>query len=148
MLKHKHNLAREGALTGVIGASVVALWFFVIDVMAGHPLATPNVLGEVFVFVFFGLVAVAGTAFVQVGRLTPTALGAAVPVGLLCTAILIVNNLRDVETDRAADKHTLAVLLGPAITRGLYLGVWWPPRRLRRSSTRRGKSGRATGSRG
>ena len=50
MLKHKHNLAREGAVTGVIGASVVALWFFVIDVMAGHPLATPNVLGEVFVF--------------------------------------------------------------------------------------------------
>jgi len=50
MLRHKHNLAREGAVTGVIGASVVALWFFVIDLMQGHPLATPNVLGEVFVF--------------------------------------------------------------------------------------------------
>lgn len=79
-------------------------------------------LGEVFVFVFFGLVAVAGTAFVQMGRITTLALGAAVPVGLLCTAILIVNNLRDVETDRVAGKHTLAVLLGPTITRGLYLG--------------------------
>jgi len=81
-----------------------------------------HALGEVFVFAFFGLVAVAGTAFVQTGRLPPLALGAAVPVGLLCTAILIVNNLRDVETDRAAGKRTLAVVLGPSFARGLYLG--------------------------
>ncbi len=80
-----------------------------------------HALGELFVFVFFGLVAVAGTAFVQTGRLTPLALGAAVPVGLLCTAILVVNNLRDIETDRAAGKRTLAVLLGPGSTRALYL---------------------------
>jgi 1,4-dihydroxy-2-naphthoate octaprenyltransferase len=79
-----------------------------------------HALGEVFVFVFFGLVAVAGTTFVQMGRITPLALGAAVPVGLLCTAILIVNNLRDIETDRAAGKRTLAVLLGPGRTRALY----------------------------
>jgi 1,4-dihydroxy-2-naphthoate octaprenyltransferase len=78
-------------------------------------------LGELFVFVFFGLVAVVGTTFVQTGRLTSLALGAAVPVGLLCTAILIVNNLRDIETDRAAGKRTLAVLLGPGRTRALYL---------------------------
>ena len=80
-----------------------------------------HALGEFFVFLFFGLVAVVGTAFVQTGRVTPLALGAAVPVGLLCTAILIVNNLRDIETDRAAGKRTLAVLLGPGITRAFYL---------------------------
>ncbi len=80
-----------------------------------------HALGEVFVFVFFGLVAVAGTTFVQTGRITPLAVGAAVPVGLLCTAILIVNNLRDIETDRAAGKRTLAVRLGPRGTRQLYL---------------------------
>lgn len=80
-----------------------------------------HALGELFVFVFFGLVAVAGTTFVQTGRLTSLALGAAVPVGLLCTAILVVNNLRDIETDRAAGKRTLAVLLGPGRTRALYL---------------------------
>ena len=80
-----------------------------------------HALGELFVFVFFGLVAVVGTTFVQTGHVTPLALGAAVPVGLLCTAILIVNNLRDIETDRAAGKRTLAVLLGPGSTRVLYL---------------------------
>lgn len=80
-----------------------------------------HALGELFVFVFFGLVAVAGTTYVQVGRLTPLALGAAVPVGLLCTAILVVNNLRDIDTDRAAGKRTLAVILGAGRTRGLYI---------------------------
>lgn len=80
-----------------------------------------HALGELFVFVFFGLVAVVGTTFVQTGHVTPLALGAAVPVGLLCTAILIVNNLRDIETDRAAGKRTLAVLVGPRSTRVLYL---------------------------
>ncbi len=79
-----------------------------------------HALGELFVFVFFGLVAVTGTAFVQTGKITSLALGAAVPVGLLCTAILIVNNLRDIDTDRTAGKRTLAVLLGPAVTRGGY----------------------------
>jgi hypothetical protein len=50
MIRHKHNLAREGAVTGLIGAIVVAAWFFLIDLSQGHPLATPNLLGEVFVF--------------------------------------------------------------------------------------------------
>jgi hypothetical protein len=50
MVHHRHNLAREGAITGVIGAVVVATWFFILDVVAGHPLATPSVLGEVVVF--------------------------------------------------------------------------------------------------
>ncbi len=69
-------------------------------------------LGEVFVFVFFGLVAVIGTAYLQAGRLEPLFLGAAIPVGALTTAILVVNNLRDIPTDTAAGKRTLAVMLG------------------------------------
>ena len=74
-------------------------------------------LGDLFVFVFFGLVAVIGSAFVQVGVVSPLAVAASIPVGLLVTAILIVNNLRDIETDRLAGKHTLAVRLGERFTR-------------------------------
>ena len=50
MVHHRHNLAREGAVTGILGALVVAAWFFIIDLIQGHPLATPSVLGQVFVF--------------------------------------------------------------------------------------------------
>ncbi len=69
-------------------------------------------LGELFVFLFFGLVAVCGTYYVQAHSLTTTAILAAVPPGLLITAILVVNNLRDIDTDRRANKRTLAVRLG------------------------------------
>jgi 1,4-dihydroxy-2-naphthoate polyprenyltransferase len=69
-------------------------------------------LGDVFVMLFFGFVAVAGTTFVQAGEITPLSLWAAVPVGALATAILVVNNLRDRETDARAGKRTLAVRLG------------------------------------
>ncbi len=69
-------------------------------------------LGDVFVMLFFGFVAVVGTAFVQTGAVLDLAVWAAVPVGSLATAILVVNNLRDRETDRAAGKRTLAVRLG------------------------------------
>ncbi|MDI3282036.1 1,4-dihydroxy-2-naphthoate polyprenyltransferase [Polyangium sp. 15x6] len=69
-------------------------------------------LGDVFVFLFFGLVAVCGTAFVQVGGVPPLAFLAAVPVGALATAILVVNNVRDRETDVKAGKRTLAVRFG------------------------------------
>jgi 1,4-dihydroxy-2-naphthoate polyprenyltransferase len=69
-------------------------------------------LGEVFVFVFFGLVAVVGTAYLQALRLDLLFVVAAVPPGALITAILVVNNLRDIPTDRAAGKRTLAVFLG------------------------------------
>ena len=73
-------------------------------------------LGEVFVFVFFGLVAVVGTAFLQAGQVAPLFVAAAVPVGALTTAILVVNNLRDIATDTAAGKRTLAVILGRRAT--------------------------------
>ncbi len=74
-------------------------------------------LGDVFVLVFFGFVAVGGTYFVQAGTVTPTVLLAAVPVGLLGVALLAVNNTRDEPTDRAAGKRTLVVRLGPGFGR-------------------------------
>jgi 1,4-dihydroxy-2-naphthoate polyprenyltransferase len=69
-------------------------------------------LGELFVFVFFGLVAVGGSYFVQTEDLRWEAVALGVPVGLLAAAILVVNNVRDIETDRRAGKRTLAVRLG------------------------------------
>jgi 1,4-dihydroxy-2-naphthoate polyprenyltransferase len=69
-------------------------------------------LGDVFVFIFFGLVAVTTTYFVQAGRVAADALLASVPIGLLAANILVVNNYRDVETDAAAGKKTLVVRLG------------------------------------
>jgi 1,4-dihydroxy-2-naphthoate octaprenyltransferase len=80
-------------------------------------------LGEVFVFLFFGVVAVAGSYFVQVQELPWQAFACAVPVGLLASAILVVNNVRDLETDRRAGKRTLAVRLGRARTRILYAAM-------------------------
>jgi 1,4-dihydroxy-2-naphthoate octaprenyltransferase len=77
-------------------------------------------LGDVAVFLFFGPVAVCGTYFVQAGEVTPQAVAASIPMGLLTTAILVVNNLRDIATDRAAKKRTLAVRLGEAGTRWEY----------------------------
>ena len=78
-------------------------------------------LGELMVFVFFGLVAVVGTYYLQAETVSATAFLAAVPVGLLVTAILVVNNLRDIKTDRRAGKRTLAVLLGDRATRVLFV---------------------------
>lgn len=69
-------------------------------------------LGEVFVFIFFGLVAVVGTAYLQAGRLEPLFFAASIPVGALTTAILVVNNLRDIPTDAVAGKRTIAVMIG------------------------------------
>ncbi len=80
-------------------------------------------LGEVFVFCFFGLVAVCGTTYVQAGRVTGVSVLAAVAVGALACAILVANNLRDVPTDRGAGKATLAVRLGEPRTRSLYVGL-------------------------
>jgi 1,4-dihydroxy-2-naphthoate octaprenyltransferase len=77
-------------------------------------------LGELFVFLFFGIVAVSGSYFVQRQHLPWQAFALAVPVGLLAAAILVVNNVRDLETDRRAGKRTLAVRLGRMRTRRLY----------------------------
>ena len=79
-------------------------------------------LGELFVFVFFGLVAAVGSAYVQLERLTWLAVAASVPVGLLAVSLLVTNNLRDLPRDGDAGKRTLAVRIGDAQTRKLYIG--------------------------
>jgi len=80
-------------------------------------------LGEVFVFVFFGLVATTGTAYVQLERLTGLSVAAAVPAGTLSVALLVSNNLRDIAGDAVAGKRTLAVRIGDQATRWLYVAL-------------------------
>jgi 1,4-dihydroxy-2-naphthoate polyprenyltransferase len=80
-------------------------------------------LGELFVFLFFGIVAVAGSYFVQTEELRWDAFALAVPVGLLAAAILVVNNIRDIDTDRRAGKRTLAVKLGRERSRRLFAAM-------------------------
>ncbi|HEV7884862.1 MAG TPA: 1,4-dihydroxy-2-naphthoate octaprenyltransferase, partial [Solirubrobacteraceae bacterium] len=77
-------------------------------------------LGELFVFLFFGLVAVAGSAFAQLKAWPWEAFVLAVPIGLLASAILVVNNIRDIDSDRRAGKRTLVVRLGRERSRTLY----------------------------
>jgi 1,4-dihydroxy-2-naphthoate polyprenyltransferase len=103
----------------VLGAAAIAAaWFYT----GGSKPYGYRALGEVSVFAFFGIGAVAGTAFVQMGRLSWVALAASVPVGLLACALLVVNNLRDIPTDEVTGKRTLAVVLGDKRTRLLYAG--------------------------
>jgi len=77
-------------------------------------------LGELFVFLFFGLAAVCGTTFVQAGRVTGASVVAAIGVGLLACAVLVANNLRDIPTDASVGKRTLAVRLGDTRTRWFF----------------------------
>lgn len=80
-------------------------------------------LGDLAVFAYLGPLAVAGTAYAHLGAVPGAALAASLPVGALVTAILVVNNVRDIETDRAAGKRTLAVRLGPAGARAEYVAL-------------------------
>ena len=100
-------------------ACILAAWFYT---GGTHPYGYHG-LGEVFVFVFFGLVAVCGTTLVQTGGIGWAALGAAVAVGALACAILVANNLRDLAGDRESGKRTLATRLGDRGTRAFYLGL-------------------------
>jgi len=79
--------------------------------------------GELAVLLFFGVVATTGSSYVQLGRVQPVALGASFAVGLAACAILLANNIRDIDGDRAAGKRTLAVRLGRARARGLYVAT-------------------------
>jgi 1,4-dihydroxy-2-naphthoate octaprenyltransferase len=112
-------LAVGPELVAVGAAAIAAGWFYT---GGSHPYGYLG-LGEVFVFVFFGVVATAGSAYVQEEALSGLALGASVPVGLLATALLVVNNLRDIPGDTASGKRTLAVRLGDARTRWLYVAL-------------------------
>ena len=127
------GMAIAFALAFVIGAylSAVAGWPVVVigvsSVLAGiaytggpFPLGYHG-LGDLFVMIFFGFVAVCGTAFVEAGRVPAVAVWASLSVGALPTALLVVNNLRDRETDARAGKHTLAVRLGAKATIAEYL---------------------------
>lgn len=80
-------------------------------------------LGEVFVFLFFGLVSVNGSYYVQLEEVSWVSLGLSIAVGFLSTAILVVNNTRDMDTDRRANKNTLAVRIGRDASRSLYLSL-------------------------
>jgi len=118
-----------GGLLGFVLAATTSWWLLTIGALALIAAWTytggPNpygyrALGEVSVFLFFGLVAVLGTAFVQTESISPAAVAAAIGVGSLACAILVANNLRDIPTDRASGKRTLAVLLGDAGSRRFY----------------------------
>jgi 1,4-dihydroxy-2-naphthoate octaprenyltransferase len=107
-------------LVAVGAVCIAAAWTY-----TGGPLPYGyRALGEVFVFVFFGMVAVVGTTYVQTHTLPGLAFAVAVPVGLLIVAILVVNNLRDIEGDALVGKRTLAVLLGDRPTRVLFVGLF------------------------
>ena len=103
-------------LLAIGAASIAAAWFYT---GGKRPYGYAG-LGEVFVFVFFGLVPVLGTMYVQVGRINASAVLASIGIGALICAILITNNLRDIPTDRESGKRTLAVRLGDHRTRMLY----------------------------
>jgi 1,4-dihydroxy-2-naphthoate octaprenyltransferase len=106
----------------LVGAlCVVAAWYYT----GGSRPYGYHALGEVMVFVFFGLVAVLGTTYVQTGTAPLAAWFAAVGVGSLACAILVANNVRDIPTDREAGKRTLAVVLGDRQSRYLYALLVW-----------------------
>lgn len=120
------------AVTGVVLALVSAWWLILVGALCilgawyytgGKKPYGYSGFGEIAVFVFFGLVAVLGTEFVQAGRVDWAGLLAAVAVGSFSSAVLVANNLRDIPTDTESGKITLAVKLGDARTRTLHLAL-------------------------
>src|SRR3954452_18616428 len=124
------------AVAGIAGLGLAALsswWLVAVGAVCiaaawtytGGPLPYGyRALGELFVFVFFGPVAVVGTTFVQTRTLPGLAFAVSVPIGLLIVAILVVNNLRDIDGDALVGKRTLAVLLGEQGTRWAFAGLF------------------------
>ncbi len=120
------------SLAGLIGLALAAYsswWVLLVGALAilsalaytagPYPLGYHG-LGEAFVFLFFGMVAVVGTYFVQTGSISALAVWMSIPIGLIIVGILVVNNLRDIESDRAAGKKTLAVKFGENFTKKEY----------------------------
>lgn len=119
--------AAGGVLVVLVGWELLLVGIAAILAVLGYsggskPYASLG-LGEVFVFVFFGLVATAGTTYVQDERLALAPVVAGVAMGAWATALLVVNNLRDIPTDEATGKRTLAVRIGKHATRRLWLGL-------------------------
>ena len=110
-------------MLAVGAAAIVAAWFYT----GGKRPYGYHALGEVFVFVFFGLVATAGTQFMLAGTVSAEGWLAAVAVGLVATAVLVANNLRDREQDAVAGKRTLSVLIGDRPSRVLFCLLLVPP---------------------
>ncbi|WP_018655139.1 1,4-dihydroxy-2-naphthoate polyprenyltransferase [Actinomadura flavalba] len=117
------------AVAGLVLAAVTTWWLLLVGAFAilaawfytgGKNPYGYRAFGEISVFVFFGLVAVVGTVYVQLEALPAEAWAAAIPIGLLACALLVANNLRDIPTDRVSGKRTLAVVLGDRNTRILY----------------------------
>jgi 1,4-dihydroxy-2-naphthoate polyprenyltransferase len=113
------SITTDWWLLGVGAIAIVAAWYYT---GGKHPYGYRG-LGEASVFVFFGLVAVVGTAYVQTSTVTMTAVTGGIGVGALACAILVANNLRDIPTDRTSGKLTLAVLLGDRRTRAVYAAM-------------------------
>ncbi|MGH3516527.1 MAG: 1,4-dihydroxy-2-naphthoate polyprenyltransferase [Haloechinothrix sp.] len=116
-------LSQHWWLSGVGAACVAGAWFYT----GGKKPYGYSGYGEIAVFLFFGPVAVLGTVYVQAGTVNWLALGAAVAVGAFSAGVLLANNLRDIPTDTASGKRTLAVKLGDRGTRRLYLGLLLVP---------------------
>jgi 1,4-dihydroxy-2-naphthoate octaprenyltransferase len=113
------SFAIDWRLLFVGAASILAGWLY-----TGGPRPYGYLgLGEVFVFVFFGLVATVGTVYVEISQITPLAVLVGTGMGFLASAILVLNNLRDIKTDAAAGKRTLATLIGRKWTRILLLAL-------------------------
>ena len=103
--------------------AIVAAWFYT---GGKNPYGYAG-LGELAVFVFFGLVATIGTAYIQVGFIEFNAVLGGIASGLFASAVLMVNNIRDIETDKLASKRTLAVMLGKKLATALFLLMIWSP---------------------
>jgi 1,4-dihydroxy-2-naphthoate octaprenyltransferase len=104
-------------------ASIIAAWFYT----GGKSPYGYSGLGEIAVFVFFGLVATYGTAYIQIGAFDLNALLGGSAAGFFASAVLMVNNIRDIETDAKVGKRTLAVKLGLAKAKALYYAMVWAP---------------------
>lgn len=103
--------------------AIVAAWFYT----GGKSPYGYSGLGEVAVFVFFGLVATVGTTYVQILEISEISILAGIGVGLYATAVLLVNNIRDIQTDKLANKRTIAVRMGTKLSKAVYLIMVWLP---------------------
>jgi 1,4-dihydroxy-2-naphthoate octaprenyltransferase len=110
-------------LLAVGALAIVAAWYYT---GGKRPYGYVG-LGEIVVFIFFGLVATIGTAFIQIGSFAGDSLIGGIGLGCLASAVLLINNIRDIETDKPAGKRTIAVLLGKRAATALYLALLWLP---------------------